>query len=52
MIEHRSTETRSNMTTDEMTRNKLTFGRFHDALNTGDADIISKTIDELGAIPA
>ena len=28
------------------TRNKATFGRFHDAVNTGDVDLIAKTIDE------
>jgi hypothetical protein len=27
--------------------NKATFGRFHDAMNTGDAEVISKTIDEI-----
>jgi predicted ester cyclase len=35
------------MTTAEITRNKATFRRFHDALNTGDADVISKVIDEI-----
>jgi steroid delta-isomerase-like uncharacterized protein len=29
------------------TSNKAAFTRFHDAMNTGDAEIISKTIDEL-----
>jgi len=28
------------------TRNKATFSRFHDAVNSGDVDLISKTIDE------
>jgi hypothetical protein len=31
----------------EEASNKATFRRFHDAVNTGDAEIISKTIDEL-----
>lgn len=35
------------MSTPQETANKTTFRRFHDAVNTGDADIISKTIDEL-----
>ena len=29
------------------TANKATFSRFHDAVNTGDAEVISKTIDEV-----
>ena len=29
------------------TANKVTFSRFHDAVNTGDAEVISKTIDEV-----
>jgi steroid delta-isomerase-like uncharacterized protein len=29
------------------TSNKVTFRRFHDAVNTGDAELISNTIDEL-----
>jgi steroid delta-isomerase-like uncharacterized protein len=29
------------------TRNKATFRRFHEATNTGDAELISKTIDEI-----
>jgi steroid delta-isomerase-like uncharacterized protein len=29
--------------------NKATFGRFHDAMNAGDAEVISKTIDEIVA---
>lgn len=28
------------------TRNKATFSRFHDAVNSGDLDLIAKTIDE------
>src|SRR5258708_16454635 len=28
-------------------RNKATFRRFHEAINTGDAELISKTIDEV-----
>jgi predicted ester cyclase len=35
------------MSTAQETSNKTTFRRFHDALNTGDAELISKTIDEL-----
>jgi steroid delta-isomerase-like uncharacterized protein len=35
------------MSTAQETSNKATFKRFHDAMNTGDAEIISKTIDEL-----
>ena len=29
--------------------NKATFSRFHDAMNAGDAEIVSKTIDEIVA---
>jgi hypothetical protein len=29
------------------TSNKATFSRFHDALNSGDAEVIWKTIDEV-----
>jgi steroid delta-isomerase-like uncharacterized protein len=35
------------MATAQETRNKATFRRFDDAVNTGDAELISKTIDEL-----
>jgi len=35
------------MSTAEATSNKATFRRFHDATNTGDAEFISKTIDEI-----
>jgi predicted ester cyclase len=35
------------MTTTQETRNKATFKRFDDAANTGDMELISKTIDEL-----
>ena len=35
------------MSTDEVTANKATFKRFQDAMNTCDAEFISKTIDEL-----
>ncbi len=31
----------------EAARNKATFGRLHDAVNTGDAELIAKTIDEI-----
>jgi len=37
------------MSTDQEMSNKATFRRFHDAVNTGDAELISKTIDELVA---
>jgi predicted ester cyclase len=35
------------MSTAEVARNKETFRRFHDAMNTCDAEFISKSIDEL-----
>ncbi|HEV8566301.1 MAG TPA: ester cyclase [Actinoplanes sp.] len=35
------------MSTAEATSNKATFSRFADAANTGDAEVISKTIDEV-----
>jgi steroid delta-isomerase-like uncharacterized protein len=35
------------MSTAEVTSNKATFKRFQDAMNTCDAEFISKTIDEL-----
>ena len=35
------------MSTAQETRNKATFKRFHDAVNTGDVELISKTIDEV-----
>jgi predicted ester cyclase len=35
------------MSPTEETSNKATVKRFHDAMNTGDAELISKTIDEL-----
>ncbi|GAA4590294.1 ester cyclase [Planotetraspora phitsanulokensis] len=35
------------MSTDQATGNKATFGRFHDAVNSRDADLIAKTIDEV-----
>ncbi|MEO3806866.1 ester cyclase [Nonomuraea sp. B1E8] len=34
------------MSATELTHNKATFRRFHDAISTGDAEIIAKTIDE------
>jgi predicted ester cyclase len=37
------------MSTDQETSNKATFRRFVDAVNTGDAELISKTIDEVVA---
>ena len=37
------------MSTAEITANKAAFERFHEAANTGDAEVISKTIDELVA---
>ncbi|GAA3237076.1 ester cyclase [Nonomuraea helvata] len=33
----------------QTTSNKATFSRFHDAINSGDAEVISKTIDEVVA---
>ena len=36
------------MSTSQATSNKATFNRFYDAMNTGDAEVISKTIDEDG----
>jgi steroid delta-isomerase-like uncharacterized protein len=38
---------RSHMSTAQATANKATCSRFHDAVNTGDAEVISKTIDEV-----
>jgi steroid delta-isomerase-like uncharacterized protein len=35
------------MSTAEELSNKATFSRFHEAANTGDAEFVSKTIDEL-----
>ena len=35
------------MSTPQETSNKATFRRFHNAVNTGDAELISKTIDEI-----
>jgi steroid delta-isomerase-like uncharacterized protein len=35
------------MTTAQEERNKATFTRFHDAMNTGDVNVVSETIDEL-----
>jgi steroid delta-isomerase-like uncharacterized protein len=35
------------MSTDQVTSNKATFRRLHDAVNSGDAELISKTIDEV-----
>ena len=35
------------MSTAEVTTNKATFKRFHDAMNTCDVEFIAKTIDEL-----
>ena len=35
------------MSTAEVAANKAAFQRFHDAANTGDIAVISKTIDEL-----
>jgi hypothetical protein len=37
------------MSTAEIAANKAAFKRFHEAANTGDAGVISKTIDELVA---
>jgi steroid delta-isomerase-like uncharacterized protein len=35
------------MSIDQVTRNKATFRRFHDAVNSGDAQLIAQTIDEV-----
>jgi len=35
------------MSTDQVTSNKATLGRLHDAVNSGDAELIAKTIDEV-----
>ena len=35
------------MSTDQVTSNKATLGRFHDAVNSGDAELIATTIDEV-----
>ncbi len=35
------------MSTAQATANKAAFSRFHDAVNTGDAEVITKTIDEV-----
>jgi steroid delta-isomerase-like uncharacterized protein len=35
------------MSTDQVTRNKATFRRFHGAVNSGDAQLIAQTIDEV-----
>jgi len=37
------------MSTAEVAANKAAFRRFRDAMNTCDADVIAKTIDELVA---
>jgi hypothetical protein len=43
---HRPEEEKPQATAQE-TSNKATFSRFQDAVSTGDAEVISKTIDEL-----
>ena len=35
------------MSTAQATSNKATFRRLHDVVNTGDAELISKTIDDV-----
>ncbi len=35
------------MSTDQATGNKATFRRFHEAVNSGDMELIAKTIDEV-----
>lgn len=35
------------MATAQEATNKATFSRFHDAINTGDAEVIARTIDEV-----
>ncbi|MER5648763.1 ester cyclase [Streptosporangium sp. NPDC002524] len=49
-LEHRtvlSAPRRKLMPATTATHNKATFGRLHDALNSGDAEVIFKTIDEV-----
>jgi hypothetical protein len=43
----RIAQRRNQMSTAQETSNKATFSRFQDAMNTGDAEVISKRIDEL-----
>ncbi len=38
---------RNQMSTAQEASNKATLSRFDDAMSTGDAEVISKTIDEL-----
>jgi steroid delta-isomerase-like uncharacterized protein len=37
------------MSTDQEARNKAVFGRLHDAMNSGDVEVIAKAIDEVVA---
>lgn len=37
------------MSTDQISRNKANFNRFHDAINSGDLDVINRMIDDLVA---
>ncbi|WP_393063129.1 ester cyclase [Streptomyces sp. LN549] len=37
------------MSTEQEARNKATFSRFHDAMNSSDPDVVNKTIDEVVA---
>ncbi|MEU9090504.1 ester cyclase [Streptomyces sp. NPDC048428] len=37
------------MPTEQEARNKATFSRFHDAVNSSDLDVVSRTIDEVVA---
>jgi predicted ester cyclase len=37
------------MMTDQATRNRSAYRRFHDAVNTGDAELVFRTIDEVFA---
>ncbi|TMR25301.1 hypothetical protein ETD86_01520 [Nonomuraea turkmeniaca] len=39
------------MSAEQVTGNKALFSRFHEAINSGDAEVIAKTIDELVAVP-
>lgn len=38
---------KNHMSADRVADDRTAFRRFHDALNTGDADVTSKTIDEI-----
>ncbi|WP_406089432.1 ester cyclase [Streptomyces sp. NBC_01013] len=37
------------MSTEQESRNRAAFGRFHDAMNSSDLDVVSRTVDEVVA---